>query len=42
MAMVTAMVMAMAMAMVTATVMDTEPKRKNEDLQENAKLNNNY
>ena len=42
--MVTAMVMDMATVTVTDTamVMDTEPRRKNEDFQENAKLNNNY
>ena len=38
------MVTAMVTVTVTGTarVMDTEPKRKNEGFQENAKLNNNY
>ena len=40
--MVTAMVMDMATVTDTAMVMDTELKRKNEDFQEDAKLNNNY
>ena len=44
--MVTAMVMDMATVTDTDTAMvmdtDTEPRRKNEDFQENAKLNNNY